>query len=277
MGFQKGKHHKTLCNNWYFLNTQRLDLDSIFRQSWSHQSFKNGTPKDGTFLQLVFWGSNKSTELLKSHQNTMWCFCFPFFFCGPDAMSKLTAKKIHRQDVQVLHVHRVHLWVVHRGDSGVFSSGFCHMCHGQSTPMTFPYNRGWETQPKSVGVYIPIDKDSVIKGGMTISNIATFDHGTHDFPRQFDLGGMLHARRARRSRQTSLVCVAQRLDLCKGICQSSDNQMFKSESYVSTCLNQQLFCSSYFKKYVSFFFISNFSFYFFFSPSKIWLIFLPIH
>ena len=112
-----------------------------------------------------------------------------------------------------------------------------------------PYNRGWETQPKSgTGFIGPHYKDSVIKGGMTISNIATFDHGTHDSPRQFDLSGMLHARRARRSRQTSLVCVAQRLDLCKGICHSSDNQMFKSESYVSTCLNQQLFCSSYFKK-----------------------------
>ena len=28
---------------------------------------------------------------------------------------------------------------------------------GRSTPMTFPYNRGWSThQPKSVGVYITI-------------------------------------------------------------------------------------------------------------------------
>ena len=27
---------------------------------------------------------------------------------------------------------------------------------GRSTPMKFPYNRGWETQPKSVGVYIVI-------------------------------------------------------------------------------------------------------------------------
>ena len=30
-----------------------------------------------------------------------------------------------------------------------------------------------------VGVYIPIIRIP-IKGGMTISNIATFDHGTHD-------------------------------------------------------------------------------------------------
>ena len=28
-----------------------------------------------------------------------------------------------------------------------------HVCQGRSTPMTFPYNRGWENQPNSVGVY----------------------------------------------------------------------------------------------------------------------------
>ena len=36
-------------------------------------------------------------------------------------------------------------------------------------------------QPKSVGVQIPIIRIPT-KGGMTIPNIATFDHGTHGFP-----------------------------------------------------------------------------------------------
>ena len=35
-----------------------------------------------------------------------------------------------------------------------------------------------KNQPNSVGVYIPIIKIP-IKGGMTIPNIATFDHGTY--------------------------------------------------------------------------------------------------
>ena len=41
---------------------------------------------------------------------------------------------------------------------------FFHRCQGRSTPMGFPYNRGWENQPKSVGVYIPIIRIP-IKGG----------------------------------------------------------------------------------------------------------------
>ena len=45
--------------------------------------------------------------------------------------------------------------------------------------MTFPYNRGWENQPNSRGLYISIIRIP-IKGGMTIPNIATFDHGTDD-------------------------------------------------------------------------------------------------
>ena len=49
----------------------------------------------------------------------------------------------------------------------------------------FPYNRGWETQPNSVGVYIPIIRIP-IKDGMTISNIATFDHGTFGEDYHFD-------------------------------------------------------------------------------------------
>ena len=53
------------------------------------------------------------------------------------------------------------------------------MCQSRSTPMTFPYNRGWETQPNSRGENIPIIRIP-IKGGMTIPNIATFDHGTYD-------------------------------------------------------------------------------------------------
>ena len=54
------------------------------------------------------------------------------------------------------------------------------MCRSglNSTPMTFPYNRGWETQPNNRVLYTNY-KDSVIKGGMTIPNIATFDHGTY--------------------------------------------------------------------------------------------------
>ena len=57
---------------------------------------------------------------------------------------------------------------------------YSYVRSGRSTPMTFPYNRGWETQPKSVGVYIPIIRIP-IKGGMTIPNIATFDHDTSHF------------------------------------------------------------------------------------------------
>ena len=62
--------------------------------------------------------------------------------------------------------------------------GFGRVClvrSGRSTPMTFPYNRGWETQPNSRGFYTRY-KDSVIKGGMTIPNIATLDHGTYNYP-----------------------------------------------------------------------------------------------
>ena len=43
----------------------------------------------------------------------------------------------------------------------------------------FQYNRGWSSVINPiVGVYIPIIRIP-IKGGMTIPNIATFDHGTH--------------------------------------------------------------------------------------------------
>ncbi len=127
MGFQKGKHHKTLCNNWYFLNTPRLDLDSICHQSWSHQSFENGTPKDGTFFTACFCWVLTNQQNYSNHTKIP-CVFFLFSPGGPDVMSKFfQPKRLSRQDVQVLHVHRVHLWVVHRGDSGI---------------------RGWETQPK---------------------------------------------------------------------------------------------------------------------------------
>ena len=57
---------------------------------------------------------------------------------------------------------------------------FIYVRSGRSTPMNFPYNRVWENQPKSVGIFVgPHYKDSVIKGGMTIPNIANFDHGTY--------------------------------------------------------------------------------------------------
>ena len=59
------------------------------------------------------------------------------------------------------------------------------MCDRVDQLPLFPYNRGWETQPNS-RVYIPIIRIA-IKGGMTIPNIATFDHGTHVF-----LGGLKH-------------------------------------------------------------------------------------
>ena len=36
-----------------------------------------------------------------------------------------------------------------------------------------------------VGVYIPIIRIPVIKGGMTIPNIATFDHGTYTLIKYF--------------------------------------------------------------------------------------------
>ena len=39
-----------------------------------------------------------------------------------------------------------------------------------STPMKFPYNRGWEAQPNGRGLYTHY-KDSVIKGGMSLSPI----------------------------------------------------------------------------------------------------------
>ena len=41
---------------------------------------------------------------------------------------------------------------------------------GRSAPMKFPYNRGWETQPNNRVLYTN-DKDSVIKGGMSLSPI----------------------------------------------------------------------------------------------------------
>ena len=47
---------------------------------------------------------------------------------------------------------------------------------GSKLPL-FPYNRGWSSNPL-VGIYIPIIRIP-IKGGMTIPNIATFDHGTY--------------------------------------------------------------------------------------------------
>ena len=42
-----------------------------------------------------------------------------------------------------------------------------HMCQGLTCKLPlFPYNRGWETQPKFVGVYIPIIRIPVLKGGI---------------------------------------------------------------------------------------------------------------
>ena len=54
-----------------------------------------------------------------------------------------------------------------------------HMCDRVDQLPFFPYNRGWETQPNNRVLYTNY-KDSVIKGGMTIPNIATFDHGTYN-------------------------------------------------------------------------------------------------
>ena len=44
----------------------------------------------------------------------------------------------------------------------------------------FPYNRGWENQPNGRGLYTHY-KDSVIKGGMTISNTRSLDPGSYVF------------------------------------------------------------------------------------------------
>ena len=55
-----------------------------------------------------------------------------------------------------------------------------HMCDRVDRLPLFPYNRGWETQPNSRGLYTHYKYSSIpIKGGMTIPNIATFDHGTY--------------------------------------------------------------------------------------------------
>ena len=48
---------------------------------------------------------------------------------------------------------------------------------GSKLPL-FPYNREWENQPNSRGLYTHIRIP--LKGGMTIPNIATFDHVTHN-------------------------------------------------------------------------------------------------
>ena len=44
---------------------------------------------------------------------------------------------------------------------------------GRSTPMTFPYNRGWETQPNSRGFIFPT------KGWMTFPNTRSLDPGSY--------------------------------------------------------------------------------------------------
>ena len=51
------------------------------------------------------------------------------------------------------------------------------MCQGLNSHYFHIYNRGWSST-RIVGAYIPIIRIP-IKGGMTIPNIATFDHGTH--------------------------------------------------------------------------------------------------
>lgn len=44
----------------------------------------------------------------------------------PNWQQQIAGDWCHRQDVQVLHVHGVHLWVVHGGDSVCFSLFFAH-------------------------------------------------------------------------------------------------------------------------------------------------------
>ena len=51
-----------------------------------------------------------------------------------------------------------------------------HVCQGLNSHYFHIIGDG-KNQPNSVGVYIPIIRIP-IKGGMTIPNIATFDHGT---------------------------------------------------------------------------------------------------
>ena len=55
------------------------------------------------------------------------------------------------------------------------------MCQGLNSH--YFHIRGDKLINPIVGVYIPIIRIP-IKGGMTIPNIATFDHGTYDQPKQ---------------------------------------------------------------------------------------------
>ena len=51
---------------------------------------------------------------------------------------------------------------------------YCHVCDRVDQLPLFPYNRGWENPPKSVGVFIPIVRIP-IKGWMTIPNTRSLD------------------------------------------------------------------------------------------------------
>ena len=65
-----------------------------------------------------------------------------------------------------------------------------HMCQGRSTPI-ISIKYGMVINP-IVGVYTPIIRIP-IKSGMTIPNIATFDHGTHVSIGTRDLGLLRHS------------------------------------------------------------------------------------
>ena len=54
------------------------------------------------------------------------------------------------------------------------------MCDRVDQLPLFPYNRGWSSTQVRRGLYTHYE-NSFIKGGMTIPNIATFDHGTYKF------------------------------------------------------------------------------------------------
>ena len=79
----------------------------------------------------------------------------------------------------------IHLWYTcgsdHPRNMYPHSSILCFYNMRQGLNSHYFHIIGDGHQPKSVGVQIPIIRIPT-KGGMTIPNIATFDHGTHGFP-----------------------------------------------------------------------------------------------
>ena len=53
----------------------------------------------------------------------------------------------------------------------------CRLCQGRSTPMKFPYYRGWETQPNGRGLIYPLS-GFPIEGWMSIPNTRSLDPGS---------------------------------------------------------------------------------------------------